>query len=485
MQKNGPVWCGLGAVVLGLGAVGPAAGQFLGIDRWRTTATDGFNPNLGDPTTLTWSFVPDGTVVPTLPGTSNSDLIVFFDGLYGDGGGGTDLTQRPWFFLYEDTFDRVGALSGLNFVYEPNDDGAEIGFPPGQLGVRGDIRMGGASIDGQTGSNTLAFNFFPDTGDGVIDTDNTISFGPSSNNSRRARNVIAHELAHGLGLDHVESSDARFLLEPFISTLFDGPQYHDILSLHRGYGDVFEKSNNSLGNNVAGNATGLGTLALGSAIQIGTDANDSSVAPTDTDFVSIDDNGDIDFFSFTLDGPALIDLTLTPQGPTFNIGLEGDPVDEQELFDGSAQSDLVLSLFDADGSSVLASSDTTGLGGFEKIDQFQIDAAGTYYARVTGKQNTAQLFQLDLLAMGLPSPDLNGDGFVGVADLDILLANWGNAAGTPALGDADGDGLVGQSDLDLVLAHFGTGPLPTENIPEPTSLALLLLGLGLTRRRRA
>jgi hypothetical protein len=58
--------------------------------------------------------------------------------------------------------------------------------------------------------------------------------------------------------------------------------------------------------------------------------------------------------------------------------------------------------------------------------------------------------------------DLSGDGFVGQADLDIVLANWGcgGEGGLPLLdprADASGDGFVGQADLDIVLANWGQG----------------------------
>ncbi|XAM00625.1 PEP-CTERM sorting domain-containing protein [Phycisphaeraceae bacterium D3-23] len=89
--------------------------------------------------------------------------------------------------------------------------------------------------------------------------------------------------------------------------------------------------------------------------------------------------------------------------------------------------------------------------------------------------------------MGFLAGDLNGDGFVGVEDLDILLANWGStvAASSLTLGDASGDGFVNQTDLDIVLNHWGDGT-PPGTVPEPASAALLALGAFavLKRRRR-
>ncbi len=53
--------------------------------------------------------------------------------------------------------------------------------------------------------------------------------------------------------------------------------------------------------------------------------------------------------------------------------------------------------------------------------------------------------------------DLNGDGVVGSADLDIVRAHWGATVspGDLTQGDATGDGTVGSADLDLVRANWG------------------------------
>lgn len=54
-----------------------------------------------------------------------------------------------------------------------------------------------------------------------------------------------------------------------------------------------------------------------------------------------------------------------------------------------------------------------------------------------------------------PIGDVDGDGAVGQADLNVLLASFGLPAdpGTPA--DLNGDGLIDQLDLNILLAHFG------------------------------
>ncbi len=51
--------------------------------------------------------------------------------------------------------------------------------------------------------------------------------------------------------------------------------------------------------------------------------------------------------------------------------------------------------------------------------------------------------------------DLNGDGVVNFADLNIILSNFG-ASGAPGIpGDANNDGLVNFADLNIVLSNFG------------------------------
>ncbi|XAL99100.1 PEP-CTERM sorting domain-containing protein [Phycisphaeraceae bacterium D3-23] len=92
--------------------------------------------------------------------------------------------------------------------------------------------------------------------------------------------------------------------------------------------------------------------------------------------------------------------------------------------------------------------------------------------------------EADLLLEVALLGDIDGDGFVGAADLDVLLAQWRDtvAAGTGA--DLTGDGRVGQADLDIVAGQWGQGTAPGPNVPEPGSLALLLAGGALLQRRR-
>ncbi len=105
--------------------------------------------------------------------------------------------------------------------------------------------------------------------------------------------------------------------------------------------------------------------------------------------------------------------------------------------------------------------------------------------------------QADVAAL---AGDLNGDGFVGLADLDVLRDNWnrgtlggdsvqGILSGAPLIGDLNGDGFVGIDDASVILSNLNAGTLSLANvvsIPEPGTVGVLgLCGMVLLRRRRS
>ena len=82
--------------------------------------------------------------------------------------------------------------------------------------------------------------------------------------------------------------------------------------------------------------------------------------------------------------------------------------------------------------------------------------------------------------------DLDGDGYVGSSDLDIVRSNWGSAVtpGDLLAGDPSGDGSVGSADLDIVRANWGRTSAAAA-VPEPGVFVLVVLGVLCLGRPRS
>lgn len=382
-QNQGGANGGGGNNILG-GAGGANSGGGGNINlsgnRW-INPVGGSSPSNGDPATVSWSIVPDGTQVSSLNGgLAPSNFIAFMDGIYGSAPG--PVSNRPWFNLVRKTYENWASSSGLNFIYEPNDDGAAYSSAArGVLGVRGDMRVGGNSIDGNSG--ILGFAFYPTgsgnngtDGDMVIDTsDNFFSLNSDGANgeNRGFHNVVSHEIGHGIGLGHVIPTDQTKLMEPFVSFAYYGAQHDDTIAVQTLYGDTYEQ------NDSTSQASNLGLLGNG---------------VTQFTNLSIDRSEDSDVYLFTVGNAKLKRVSLIPEGLQYDVGPQGgSPTTVNSLL----YRNLSFQIERLNGEIVAVAN--AGPAGVPEILQSPNLVPGAYFLRVlAGAAGETQMYSLRLEA---------------------------------------------------------------------------------------
>lgn len=401
-------------------------------NRWTRTAIDGTGLLQGDPTTITYSFVPDGTFVPNSGlGSGNSTLFQWLNGRYGN--------TATWQALFAQVFDRWAELTGLEYVHELNDDGSNLNGAAGFVGIRGDVRIAAFNYPNDGNGGVLAYNFFPNDGDMALDAFDTF-YNNTASNSRRLRNVVSHEHGHGLGMEHVCPASSTKLMEPFISTVYDGPQLDDILNGQRHYGDPLEP------NNTPGTATDLGTFATSGFVNI-TEA-------------SIDDNSDSDFYGLTLTSRAMITFGVTPNAGTYLQGGQTQSCNSGSSTNYNSIQNLQIAIYDANSFvTPLMTVNANGTGSGETLS-YDAETAGDYVIVVSGATsvNNIQRYIASMIISALPPivcpADLTGDGLVNFFDVSAFLSAF-SAMDSDA--DFNDDGMFNFFDVSAFLNAFNAG----------------------------
>mgnify|MGYP003631549181 FL=1 len=371
----------------------PNPNAFQQRNRWTRTVMSGQGLEQGDPTIITYSFVPDGTFIPNAGyGSGSSQLFAWLNSVYGD--------TATWQGIFAQVFDRWAALTGVSYVYEPNDDGTSQRDFDGVLGIRGDVRIAAMILDGNSG--LLAYNFYPEFGGEMVMDAFDSFYNNTFGDSLGFRNVIAHEHGHGLGMGHVCPVFQTKLMEPFVSFAFDGPQLDDVLNGHRHYGDPQEP------NDTAAEATDLGSFDVNVGF--------------DFDLVSIDDPDDRDFYKVTVEVPSLITFIVTPDADTYRQGPQTENCDSEDdssvLTNYNIIHDLRLNVYTSDDLVNPAFTSLSGPPGESEIMEFPASAAGDYFFEVyvVSTRENVQMYRIDvgtepILAISAQTPAYLEPGF--------------------------------------------------------------------------
>lgn len=367
------------------GEITPLAFQYFPNNRWRRSAS---NPSplpawkRADKIVLTWGIVADGTMAPGLSGHPDnsepapSNLRARLNAIYG--------SEAAWIRHFQSVFDSWAERAGIRYVYQPQDDGVPLPNSPGQLFVRPDIRISGRALDGDFG--VLATNYGPNSGDMIIDTSDAY-FENIANDSLPFRNTIAHEHGHGLGLSHVCPINSTKLMEPSITTAFDGPQIDDIYSAQRSYGDAYEDRDNDIqaeDNNNGNRPADLGIFPSGTRI---------------IQHLSIDDNDDQDYYKISQPAPgSALRVKLRPIGGSYLEGGQNadDSCSAGTFFAAGSVHDLNFNILDRTGN-IIARADSQPAGVTESVEAF-FPPAGDLRIHVLPTTNTdrVQLYDLEI-----------------------------------------------------------------------------------------
>jgi len=328
------------------------------VQRIACTAT---NPDCNSPygrgITLTWSYLPDGTIIPPTSSASGSAPSNLFETLNFQFAGGF----QEWHAIVSEAFAEWASVTGNKYVYEPNDDGSALFSSGGLLGVRGDVRIGMRPIPG----TAAAFNMFPNSGSDMI-LDSTLIWGFPD--SPFLKNVIMHEHGHGLGLAHVCPMDSTKVMEPVVNYLTH-LGIDDILGGQTLYGDPLGQVDSYI--NAVKPSSARGTL-LG-------------VLPS----------GDDDWIEISGSGVVLV--RVKPEGRTYleaPQNANGSCPDGSET-NSSSYSNLGLTAFRADGISQILATDI-GLEGESERIRYQVPSGDQRsYVRVSAIGSRYQLYSLE------------------------------------------------------------------------------------------
>ncbi|MEX2219269.1 MAG: immunoglobulin domain-containing protein [Phycisphaerales bacterium] len=349
----------------------------------------------GTPRTLSWSLVPDTVFIPGGIGepSSNSNLFATMDSGFAAQGG-----RATWVNRFQQVFDRWSALTGITYVRitapgQDWDDGASWGSSGSS--TRGDIRIGMHFIDG--GSGVLAYNSFPPGGDMVLDSGDINNFASSSNQNRFLRNTIAHEHGHGIGIAHVCTNNSSQLMEPFLSSAFDGPQQDDIRAGQRHYGDPHELNESFGAARPLGTLNPSGSLTLGTIPAPPTGGNDPFAA-----LLSIDADGRSDWFWFSAASAMSATITVTPIGSTYESNTQNSngSCNSGLSVNALAVADLAVTLYASNGTTVIAGAASAGAGLAETISNAPL-TTGAHYLRVyeTNAPAQTQLYRITITSV--------------------------------------------------------------------------------------